>query len=139
MTALATRIRAVNQCINLHGIPINCRSVRVQPHTKAQMRIYCCKSLDTNSFCNEINGKIVVHFVFFFYRADYIAWNGANSELCKGSRSLAKGTDPSLRSSRLIQAQGTKSELWKGPNASLAKGSIYAQLKMQQVTNVKCN
>lgn len=74
-----------------------------------------------------------------FHRADYIAWNGANSELCKGTRSLAKGTDPTLRSGRLIQAQGSKSELCKGPTAGLAKGSIYAQLKMQQIANVKCN
>lgn len=79
--------------------------------------------------------QIVVH----SFRADYIAWNGANSELCKGSRSLAKGTDPSLRSSRLIQAKGSKSELCKGPSPGLAKGSIYAQLKIQQVANVKCN
>ncbi|XP_055324152.1 uncharacterized protein LOC129578905 isoform X6 [Sitodiplosis mosellana] len=71
--------------------------------------------------------------------ADYIAWNGANSEICKGTRSLAKGTDPTLRSNRLIQAQGSKSELCKGPSAGLAKGSIYAQLKMQQIANVKCN
>lgn len=72
-------------------------------------------------------------------RADYIAWNGANSDLCKGSRSLAKRADPTLRSSRLIHAQGAKSELCKGPTPGLAKGSIYAQLKMQPIANVKCN
>lgn len=77
--------------------------------------------------------------LFWFYSADYIAWNGANSEFCKGTRGLAKGSDPSLRSSRMHQAQGSKSELCKGPNVSLAKGSIYTQLKMQQVANVKCN
>lgn len=73
------------------------------------------------------------------YSADYIAWNGANSELCKGSKSLAKGPNPALRSNRMNQTQGTKNELCKGPNASLVKGSIYSQLKMQQIANVKCN
>ncbi|XP_031631280.1 uncharacterized protein LOC116345757 isoform X4 [Contarinia nasturtii] len=72
--------------------------------------------------------------------ADYIAWNGANSDLCKGNRScLAKGSDPTMRSTRLIQAQGSKSELCKGPNTTLAKGSIYAQIYAQPIANVKCN
>lgn len=78
-------------------------------------------------------------FLFCLYRADYIAWNGANSELCKGTKSLAKGPNPALRTNRILQTQGTKSELCKGPNASLVKGSIYSQLKMQQIANVKCN
>lgn len=80
--------------------------------------------------------------IFFLLpnRADYIAWNGANSDLCKGSQSLAKGPNPALRANRIHQTQGTKgSELCKGPNANLAKGSIYTQLKMQQIANVKCN
>lgn len=81
----------------------------------------------------------MIIFDFYVHRADYIAWNGANSDLCKGNRnSLAKGSDPTLRSGRLIQAQGSKSELCKGPT-TLAKGSIYAQLKIQPIANVKCN
>lgn len=74
-----------------------------------------------------------------FFRADYIAWNGANSDLCKGNRALAKGPDPTLRTNRINLTNGSKSELCKGPKAGLAKGSIYAQLKIQPLANVKCN
>lgn len=70
-------------------------------------------------------------------RADYIAWNGANSDLCKGMRGLAKGSDPSLRTNRLNIAQGSKNELCKGPQNGLAQGSIFAQIKLQPIA--KCN
>lgn len=88
---------------------------------------------------NEKTKCFYWNFICILYRADYIAWNGANSELCKGNRSHAKGADPSLRSNRLNITQGSKSELCKGPQAGLAKGSIFTQLKMQQIANVKCN
>lgn len=88
---------------------------------------------------NEENKCFYWNFISILYSADYIAWNGANSELCKGNRSLAKGADPSLRSNRLNITQGSKNELCKGPQAGLAKGSIFTQLKMQQIANVKCN
>lgn len=95
--------------------------------------------MDKSSVSFPSRTNQLITFVFRPYRADYIAWNGANSDLCKGSQSLAKGPNPALRPNRMHQTQGTKSELCKGPNANLVKGSIYAQLKMQQIANVKCN
>lgn len=71
-------------------------------------------------------------------RVDYIAWNGANSELCVGKKSLAKGPDASLRSIRTGGLQGPKSDHYQGAKIGLAKGSIYSQLNMN-VPNVKCN
>lgn len=82
---------------------------------------------------------LIVSLSNFYFRADYIAWNGANSDLCRGSRGLAKGSDPSLRTNRLNIAQGSKNELCKGPQTGLAKGSIFAQIKLQSIANVKCN
>lgn len=69
---------------------------------------------------------------------DYIAWNGANPEICIGSKSLSIGTDTSLRAVRSGGAQGPNSDMYKGPKIGLAKGSIYSQMKMK-IPNVKCN
>lgn len=85
--------------------------------------------------CCERN-EIDDDFDFFFHRVDYIAWNGANPDLCIGSKSLAKGTDSSLRTVRSSNAHGPNTELYKGPKIGLAKGSIYSPMK---VPNVKCN
>lgn len=130
-------IRTVNRCLNHHGVTISWLWDRAQIHAKDPMKIYYCTCLHSNRIFVVISNK--QHWNFFYFRADYIAWNGANSDLRKGSRGLAKLSDTTLRSSRLIQAQGSKSELCKGPNPSLAKGSIYSQLKMQPIANVKCN
>lgn len=69
-------------------------------------------------------------------RADYVAWNGANPELCAGKKGLAKGIDASLRTPRKSLAQGTNTDLCKGAQSGLAKGSIFSQMKVQQM---KCN
>lgn len=99
------------------------------------MRIFCCKEmlLYIGLHCRNYR-----YFLILGFRADYIAWNGANPDLCAGNKGLAKGTDTSIRSSNRILAQGTNSDLCKGPKVGLAKGSIYSQMKIQ-MTDVKCN
>lgn len=62
------------------------------------------------------------------HRPDYVAW--------VGSGSLARGPDPSLRGPPSnsqgppSNSQGPDPCLRKGPNRSLAKGSIYSRLAM---------
>lgn len=108
------------------------------------MRIYYCKLNDLGQRRSTLTKQqIALHsndqFSNSNFRVDYIAWNGANPDLCIGKKGLAKGPDTSLRtSSRSIGAQGPNSDHYKGPKIGLAKGSIYSQLKMK-VPNVKCN
>lgn len=97
--------------------------------------------LYVNSYFNIVVRiySFLMSFSNFYFRADYIAWNGANANLCKGNRGLAKGSDSSLRTNRLNIAQGPKNDLCKGPQTGLAKGSIFAQIKLQPIANVKCS
>ncbi|XP_046801256.1 uncharacterized protein LOC111685241 isoform X3 [Lucilia cuprina] len=59
--------------------------------------------------------------------ADYVTWNGANPDFCQGQRNLANGADSNMRSERAYKAFGHNADLCKGPQSSLAKGSIYTQ------------
>ncbi|KAJ6632623.1 hypothetical protein Bhyg_16657 [Pseudolycoriella hygida] len=68
---------------------------------------------------------------------DYITWNGANPDLCAGTRNLAIGADSSLRTGRSVVANGPNHDLYTGPKG-LAKGSIYSQIN-RPMANVKCN
>ncbi|XP_067643070.1 uncharacterized protein [Eurosta solidaginis] len=76
--------------------------------------------------------------------ADYVTWNGANPNMPHGSnqRQLAQGPDASILSERTYTAVGRNTELCKGAQQGLAKGSIYAQLAASANTNtknIKCN
>ncbi|XP_037040382.1 uncharacterized protein LOC119077316 isoform X2 [Bradysia coprophila] len=68
---------------------------------------------------------------------DYITWNGPNPDLCAGTRNLAIGSDPSLRTARTVVANGPNHDLYTG-SKGLAKGSIYSQIN-RPMANVKCN
>ncbi|XP_037827513.1 uncharacterized protein LOC119615574 [Lucilia sericata] len=59
--------------------------------------------------------------------ADYVTWNGANPDFCQGQRNLANGADSTMRTERAYKAYGHNADLCKGPQSSLAKGSIYTQ------------
>lgn len=71
---------------------------------------------------------------FLPHRTDYVTWNGANPDIMKGHRAKANGPNLSLRSERNYVPRGRSSELCKGPNSGLAKGSSYSARP-----NVACN
>ncbi|XP_065357832.1 uncharacterized protein LOC135951991 isoform X2 [Calliphora vicina] len=74
--------------------------------------------------------------------ADYVTWNGANPDFCQGQRNLANGPDSSMLSERAYKSYGHNSDLCKGPQLSLAKGSIYAQQNSANANkslDIKCN
>ncbi|KAM7352783.1 uncharacterized protein ACRADG_005162 isoform 5-T6 [Cochliomyia hominivorax] len=75
-------------------------------------------------------------------RADYVTWNGANPDFYHGQRNLANGSDSSLHTDRSYKAYGHNSDLCKGPQSSLAKGSIYAKQNAATTNksiDIKCN
>lgn len=79
---------------------------------------------------------------FCLFRADYVTWNGANPDFCQGQKNLANGSESSLLSERSYKAYGHNNDLCKGPQSSLAKGSIYTQTKAASANksiNIKCN
>ncbi|KAM7352779.1 uncharacterized protein ACRADG_005162 isoform 2-T3 [Cochliomyia hominivorax] len=74
--------------------------------------------------------------------ADYVTWNGANPDFYHGQRNLANGSDSSLHTDRSYKAYGHNSDLCKGPQSSLAKGSIYAKQNAATTNksiDIKCN
>ncbi|XP_061392274.1 uncharacterized protein LOC133327750 [Musca vetustissima] len=73
--------------------------------------------------------------------ADYVTWNGANPEFYKGQNNLAIGPDASLLSEHKYKPFGPNPELCKGPQVTLAKGSIYNQKNANntKAMNIKCN
>lgn len=97
------------------------------------MMTYYCKLYHiSHILINQIN--IITLIVF---RADYIAWNGANPDLCLGKRGLTKGPEAAMCSGRVNLAQGPNRNLCKGSKTELAKGSMISQFKVQQIA--KCN
>lgn len=72
----------------------------------------------------------------YFYRADYVAWSGANPEIINAKKVLAKGANSSLRIDRTYTPRGASTGLCKGPKVGLAIGSIYSQ---RSRPNVACN
>lgn len=65
---------------------------------------------------------------------DYVAWSGANPDILLSSKAKALGPNASNRVGSYT-ARGHNSDLCKGPQRGLAKGSIYSQLSR----NVACN
>uniref|UniRef100_A0A1A9VE69 WW domain-containing protein n=1 Tax=Glossina austeni TaxID=7395 RepID=A0A1A9VE69_GLOAU len=57
--------------------------------------------------------------------ADYVTWNGANPDFQHGQRNVANGSDLSLRIERNYKPCGHNSQLCKGPQRDLPKGSVY--------------
>ncbi|KQS44355.1 uncharacterized protein LOC6546271 isoform X2 [Drosophila erecta] len=68
--------------------------------------------------------------------ADYVTWNGPNTKLLQ--KQVTHGPDASLLTDRTYKPRGGNSELCKGPQSGLAKGSIYAQ-GSNKSPNIKCN
>ncbi|XP_043648471.1 uncharacterized protein LOC122616945 isoform X2 [Drosophila teissieri] len=68
--------------------------------------------------------------------ADYVTWNGPNTKLLQ--KQIIQGPDASLLTDRTYKPRGGNSELCKGPQPGLAKGSIYAQ-GSNKSPNIKCN
>nr|NP_788560.3 uncharacterized protein Dmel_CG10508, isoform L [Drosophila melanogaster]AAF51689.5 uncharacterized protein Dmel_CG10508, isoform L [Drosophila melanogaster] len=68
--------------------------------------------------------------------ADYVTWNGPNTKLLQ--KQITQGPNASLLTDRTYKPRGGKSELCKGPQSGLAKGSIYAQ-GSNKSANIKCN
>ncbi|XP_039486438.1 uncharacterized protein LOC120448477 isoform X3 [Drosophila santomea] len=68
--------------------------------------------------------------------ADYVTWNGPNTKLLQ--KQVTQGPDASLLTDRSYKPRGGNSELCKGPQSGLAKGSIYAQ-GSNKSPNIKCN
>ncbi|XP_017048631.1 uncharacterized protein LOC108093185 isoform X2 [Drosophila ficusphila] len=68
--------------------------------------------------------------------ADYVTWNGPNTKLLQ--KQATQGPDASLLADRSYKATGRNSELCKGAQSGLAKGSIYAQ-GSNKSPNIKCN
>lgn len=93
--------------------------------------IYCCKCkiLFKNIIPILINNSL--------FRADYVAWNGANPDIIGGRRVKTNGPNQLLRSERTYTPRGSSSKLCKGPQSGLAIGSIYAQTS--RPANVACN
>ena len=75
--------------------------------------------------------------IIFSFRADYVAWNGANPDIIGGCKIKPNGPNQFLRSERTYTPRGSSSKLCKGPQSGLAIGSIYAQTNRQ--ANVACN
>lgn len=73
----------------------------------------------------------------FSFRADYVAWNGANPDIIGKCRIKSNGPNQFLRSERTYIPRGSSSKLCKGPQSGLAIGSIYAQTS--HPANVACN
>ncbi|XP_053953911.1 uncharacterized protein LOC128860410 isoform X2 [Anastrepha ludens] len=76
--------------------------------------------------------------------ADYVTWNGANPDMPQGNnqRQLVHGPDVGKLNECKYKAVGRNTELCKGAQKGLAKGSIYAQLAATGNTNtanIKCN
>ncbi|XP_055909687.1 uncharacterized protein LOC129944349 isoform X2 [Eupeodes corollae] len=71
--------------------------------------------------------------------ADYVTWNGANPDISLGRKNIAVGPDQAIIQDHSYLANGRNPDLCKGPQAGLAKGSIYSQLKSSTNTNIKCN
>jgi len=67
---------------------------------------------------------------------DYVTWNGANPDIIKGHKMTANGPNTALRIERTYVTRGRSSELCKGPQIGLAKGSMYSQMSRP---NVACN
>ncbi|XP_016956140.1 uncharacterized protein LOC108028701 isoform X4 [Drosophila biarmipes] len=68
--------------------------------------------------------------------ADYVTWNGPNTKLLQ--KQATQGPDASLLTERSYKPRGGNSELCKGAQSGLAKGSIYAQ-GSNKSPNIKCN
>ncbi|KAH8379264.1 hypothetical protein KR009_003976 [Drosophila setifemur] len=68
--------------------------------------------------------------------ADYVTWNGPNTTLLQ--KQSTQGADSSLLSERGYKPVGRSSELCKGSQSGLAKGSIYAR-GSNKSPNIKCN
>ncbi|XP_037719258.1 uncharacterized protein LOC119553137 isoform X1 [Drosophila subpulchrella] len=68
--------------------------------------------------------------------ADYVTWNGPNTKLLQ--KQATQGPDASLLAERSYKPRGGNSELCKGAQSGLAKGSIYAQ-GSNKSPNIKCN
>ncbi|KPU78206.1 uncharacterized protein Dana_GF24301, isoform D [Drosophila ananassae] len=68
--------------------------------------------------------------------ADYVTWNGPNTTLLQ--KQPTQGPDSSLLGDRSYKPAGRNSELCKGAQAGLAKGSIYAR-GSNKSPNIKCN
>uniref|UniRef100_A0A1B0G0H0 WW domain-containing protein n=1 Tax=Glossina morsitans morsitans TaxID=37546 RepID=A0A1B0G0H0_GLOMM len=73
--------------------------------------------------------------------ADYVTWNGANPDFQHGQRNVANGSDLSLRIERNYKPCGHNSELCKGPQRDLAKGSVYTaqNAASSKTIDIKCN
>ncbi|XP_017081035.2 uncharacterized protein LOC108114520 isoform X2 [Drosophila eugracilis] len=68
--------------------------------------------------------------------ADYVTWNGPNTKLLQ--KQPTSGPDASLLTDRTYKPRGGNSDLCKGAQSGLAKGSIYAQ-GSNKSPNIKCN
>ncbi|KAH8286238.1 hypothetical protein KR054_005269 [Drosophila jambulina] len=68
--------------------------------------------------------------------ADYVTWNGPNTTLLQ--KHSTQGSDAGLLADRGYKPTGRNSELCKGAQAGLAKGSIYAR-GSNKSPNIKCN
>ncbi|XP_017015690.2 uncharacterized protein [Drosophila takahashii] len=68
--------------------------------------------------------------------ADYVTWNGPNTKLLQ--KQPTQGPDTNLLAERGYKPRGGNSELCKGAQSGLAKGSIYAQ-GSNKSANIKCN
>ncbi|XP_052845604.1 uncharacterized protein LOC128258167 isoform X2 [Drosophila gunungcola] len=68
--------------------------------------------------------------------ADYVTWNGPNTKLLQ--KQATQGPDASLLADRSYKPRGGNSDLCKGAQSGLAKGSIYAQ-GSNKSPNIKCN
>ncbi|TMW43566.1 hypothetical protein DOY81_011357 [Sarcophaga bullata] len=74
--------------------------------------------------------------------ADYVTWNGANPDFYQGQRNFAHGPDTSLITERTYKPFGHNNDLCKGPQSSLAKGSIYNpsnSTAASKTIDIKCN
>uniref|UniRef100_A0A1A9WHK0 CUE domain-containing protein n=1 Tax=Glossina brevipalpis TaxID=37001 RepID=A0A1A9WHK0_9MUSC len=73
--------------------------------------------------------------------ADYVTWNGANPNLKQGQRHITNGPDGSLRIERNYKPLGHNSQLCKGPQRVLVKGSVYAaqNAASSKPIDIKCN
>ncbi|XP_020816296.1 uncharacterized protein LOC110190267 isoform X5 [Drosophila serrata] len=68
--------------------------------------------------------------------ADYVTWNGPNTTLLQ--KHSTHGSDAGLLADRGYKPTGRNTELCKGAQAGLAKGSIYAR-GSNKSPNIKCN
>ena len=111
--------------------------------------IFFCKSARNRSNAPLGGGRL---HLLFFYRTDYVTWNGPDPDLRRGTnRSLAKGPNAQLRrgasgganGSRVVGssriARGPNPNLRKGPAAGAAKGSIYAQARRDEEASTRGN